>query len=145
MNEAQRRRDAALRRLRLTNRGGLLASLAGAVVLIGLAHQATPVGASRRAASQDVTRMVRTSGSHTRGAAPPRTHASRKIRPAEAPTTVRTNRQSGIASVAASSRPAPVTPAASSQSTPSATQGSSAGSASSSASTPTAPVTSGGS
>ena len=148
MNQAQRRRDAALRRLRLTNRAGLFASVAGTLVLIGLAHEATPVGATHRVSAHVVTPMVSTSTSSTRRVSPTPSFSRRKLRPAEAPTvpaTATASSQSApaTATVTASSQSAPATPAASSQSTSSPTERSSAGSAGSSAGSAPTPVTSG--
>jgi len=83
MTEAQRRRDGALRRLRLANRAGVVASIAGAVAVMWLAHRATPVGTSGRVAIETVKRTANSSDAGTRQVTPSRPAAQRKIRPAD--------------------------------------------------------------
>ncbi len=121
MSDAERRRDAALRRLRRVNRGGAVASVAGVVVVMGLAHQATPVGKTRHAVTQVVRSTISDADaaakSATRGAA-----TKHRITPAPAPTAARSGSQttqqptSGSSAAASNSpadtaAPAPVTSA----------------------------------
>jgi hypothetical protein len=116
MTNAQRRRDAALRRLRLANRGGVAASVAGAVVVMGLAHQATPLSKAHVTA-QIITRTVAKSDSLTRPVTLHRTDVKHKIRPAAAPTAVTSSQQSTPA--ATTSQPSTTAAAPTAQSAPS--------------------------
>jgi len=108
MTHAQRRRDSALRRLRLANRGGVVASIAGAAILVGLAHQATPVGRSRRVATQVVVkRDPRTARSDAKQVASQKS-VTHQIRPAAAPTAV-TNNSASTSSSTVTNASAPAT------------------------------------
>ena len=119
MTNAQRRRDSALRRLRLANRGGVAASVAGAVVVMGLAHQATPVGKAHVTA-EVITRTVAKSDSAIRPATLHRTDVKHKIRPAAAPTAVTTSQPSTTAAApTAQSAPSSASAAPTAQSAPS--------------------------
>ncbi len=94
MREAQQRRDAALRRLRLANRGGVAASVAGAVVVIGLAHQATPVAKTRRVATEVITQTVTPRNYVTAPPAPHHRGGTHSITPAAAPTSASSSQSS---------------------------------------------------
>ncbi len=131
MKDAQRRRDAALRRLRIANRGGVAASVVGAVVVMALAHQATPVGKPRRVAAQIIRRTVTQPSATARQFRPGKAAVKHRITPAAAPTTATTAPQS--------------TPTTAAQSTPTTAEQSTPTTAAESTPTTAAPVTSGGS
>jgi hypothetical protein len=152
MKDAQRRRDAALRRLRFANRGGLVASVFGAVMVMALAHQATPVGKPRRVATQIIRRTATRPSAAPRQFRPGKAAVKHRITPAAAPTTVTTTEQSTPTTETPAVQPTPTTATPAVQSTPTtatpAVQSTPTTDTPTPQSTPTtaaAPVTSGGS